>query len=239
MCPCRSDRFARLRRRAWLPVVLAGLLAGCAGPASRPRDASAEAPVAAVADRPAETLISDRDRPRLEHDGEDGFTVTEVVRIGSDVRTDYQRALALLNRGELQAGIDLLEEVVARAPALTAPYIDLGVAYGKQGDQESAEKNLQAALLRAPNHPAALNEMGIVYRRTGRFEAARESYERALAVHPGYHFALLNLGVLCDLFLEDLQCALTSYESYAEIVPDDPQVEMWIADVRNRVGATP
>ena len=81
--------------------------------------------------------------------------------------------------------------------------------------------------------------MGIVYRRTGRFEEARESYERALEVHPGYHFALLNLGVLCDLFLEDLQCALKSYEGYAEIVADDPHVAMWIADVRTRMDITP
>jgi Flp pilus assembly protein TadD len=214
-------------------MFLAGLAFGCAAPAPRTGDVAAQG----VRENTAETRISERDRPRLEHDGEDGFTVTEVIRIGSDVRADYQRALVLLNREQLQAGIDLLEDVVARAPELTAPYIDLGIAYGDLGDQERAEHNLQAALLRAPNHPAALNEMGIVYRRTGRFEAARDSYERALDVHPSYHYALLNLGVLCDLFLEDLQCALQRYESYAELVVDDPHVEMWIADVRNRIGA--
>lgn len=232
MRPCRTEHVSPRLRRLCLLVFVAGLMAGCSTPAPRPGDGPAS-------EAPAHKPISDRDRPRLERDGEDGFTVTEVVRIGSDVRADYQRALGLLNRNELEAGIGLLEDVVARAPELTAPYIDLGVAYGKLGDQEKAEKHLGAALLRAPDHPAALNEMGIVYRRTGRFDAARESYERALGVHPGYHFALLNLGVLCDLFLEDLQCALESYESYAEIVVDDPDVEMWIADVRNRIGTTP
>ena len=175
--------------------------------------------------------------PLRQKDGLSGFTVTEVERIGSDVRADYQRALVLLQRDDLEGGTALLEQVTERAPELTAPYIDLGVAYGRMGEHDKAEKRLQAALTRAPNHPAALNEMGIVYRHTGRFDLARESYERALRVHPGYHYALLNLGVLCDLFLEDLQCALENYQSYAAILGDDPQVDIWIADVRNRMGA--
>ena len=79
-------------------------------------------------------------------------------------------------------------------------------------------------------------ELGILQRRTGRFDAARDSYQRVLAIHPGFHYALLNLGVLCDIFLEDLSCALDSYSKYAEIVVDDPQVGVWIADVQNRLG---
>ena len=33
--------------------------------------------------------------------------------------------------------------------------------------------------------------------------------------------------------------ALAAYEAYALIVPDDPQVDIWIADIRNRLGAGP
>jgi lipoprotein NlpI len=98
-----------------------------------------------------------------------------------------------------------------------------------------AEQNLSRALSLAPNHPVALNEMGILHRRTGNFQSARDHYERALAIHPHYHFALRNLGVLCDLYLEDLECALEQYERYAEIVTDDPDVAIWIADIRNRL----
>jgi Flp pilus assembly protein TadD len=169
-------------------------------------------------------------------DGDLGFTVTEVVRINSGVRADYQEALRLLQQDRVEAGIALLEQIVAQAPEVIAPHIDLGVAYGRLGDHEKAEYSLREALKLAPNHPAALNEMGIVYRRTGRFDAARASYERALSVHPGYHYAQRNLGVLCDLYLADLECALRQYESYAEIVSDDEQVAIWIADIRNRLG---
>jgi len=81
----------------------------------------------------------------------------------------------------------------------------------------------------------ALNELGMLYRRTGKFAAARASYERALSIDPNYHYALRNLGVLCDLYLGDLQCALHTYQSYDELVGNDAQVKIWIADIQNRL----
>ncbi len=174
--------------------------------------------------------------PTLEQDGAYGFTMSEVVRIDSDVRRDYQRAITLLQGEQFDAGIELLVDVTDRAPDVTIPHIDLGVAYLRLERYDDAEIALRKALTLAPNHPVALNEMGILLRKTGRFPAARESYERALAIHPGFHYALLNLGVLCDLYLADLNCALENYRAYAEIVTDDPQVNIWIADLSNRLG---
>lgn len=184
-------------------------------------------------------VIAEKDRARLEVDDTGGFTVTEVVRIDADVRSDYQDALMLLRQERYDAGIALLEEVVARAPGVTAPRIDLGVAYGETKDYENAERSLKSALTLAPDHPVALNELGIIYRKTGRFTEARRSYEQALAVQPGFHFARRNLGVLCDVFLADLRCALEQYQAYQALVPDDQEVQMWIADIQNRVGEGP
>lgn len=210
--------------RCLLGAVALILIAGCSSAPAAPEQA-----------KPDRRAAQDHEPPRLSREGDSGFTVTEVVRIDSDVRRDYQQALTLLQTDRLDEGIDLLESVVGRAPNVTIPHIDLGVAYARRDELEKAEKSLQSALSLAPNHPAALNEMGIVYRRSGRFAAARDSYERALAIHPGFHFALLNLGVLCDLYLQDLPCALTNYERYAEIVTDDDDVDVWIADIRNRL----
>jgi tetratricopeptide (TPR) repeat protein len=172
---------------------------------------------------------------RVEPDGAHGFTLSEVVRVDGDVRRDYQRGAALLQAGDLEAGVEVLETVVERAPEVTNPHIDLGIAYAHLGRLEASEASLRTALALSPNHPAALNELGILQRRTGKFAAARESYERALIGHPGFHFALLNLGVLCDLYLEDLACALESYSRYEAIVPDDRDVAIWIADVERRL----
>jgi Flp pilus assembly protein TadD len=173
---------------------------------------------------------------RIEVQEDVGFTITEEQRISANSRTDYSQALINLELGQYQQGIELLKIVVDEAPTLTAPRIDLGIAYHRSGDLQLAEENLLQALELNPDHPIAHNEMGIIYRKTGRFPEARASYETALAVYPGYHFARRNLAVLCDLYLADLQCALENYEAYMATVPGDDEASMWIADIRNRIG---
>ena len=174
---------------------------------------------------------------RVEIDVDVGFTVTEVVPIRSDVRSDYSRALSFLQQEKYQRGIDLLVEVTDKAPEITTPFINLGIAYSRIRAFDEAESSLNEALALTPDHPVALNELGVVYRKMGRFADARQSYEKALLIHSGFHYARRNLAVLCDLYLEDLRCALENYLTYASVVPDDREVGIWVADIRNRITA--
>ncbi len=167
---------------------------------------------------------------------ETGFTITERSRISSQARTDYERALSLLSQERYVEGIAVLQTVTVAAPDVTAPYIDLAVAYSRVGDHEQAEQALTTADLLSPNNPIVKNELGILYRKTGRFDEARASYESALAVYQGFHFAQRNLGVLCDLYLADLECALQNYRAYLTSVGSDAEVEIWVADIENRLG---
>ncbi len=182
------------------------------------------------------TTQSSRSTARLEIQEAVGFTITEEARIGNDVRADYQSALALLEQGSHEEGVQLLENVAQEAPLFSAPRIDLGIAYHRMGDLDAAEENLLLALEHNFNHPIAHNELGIVYRKTGRFAEARQAYENALAIYPGYHYARRNLAVLCDLYLGDTNCALENYEAYMATVPGDDEASMWIADLKNRSG---
>ncbi len=173
--------------------------------------------------------------PQIEIQDAVGFTITEEARVSGDVRVDYDQALKFLERGELEAGIEVLEAVVEAAPHLSAPRVDLGLAYHLAGQLEAAEKSLDLALEANLNHPNAHNELGIIYRKSGRFAEARRSYEAALAIYPGYHFARRNLAVLCDLYLADLSCALENYEAYMTTVAGDSEVSMWMEDIRYRM----
>lgn len=234
------DNSHRQSRRVIATVIscaLLAILAGCAATSSTSRQAQSS-----IADEqqgsddvarvPRER--SRRDYPEIEAD-ETGFTITEQLRISGEARADYQAALQILRQERYEQGIGMLLDIVEIAPEITAPYIGLGIAYGRTGDLDAAEEALLNALALAPEHPIAHNELGIVYRMTGRFDEARTSYEQALAVYPGFHYARRNLGVLCDLYLADLNCALEHYEAYLAAVDDDPEVSIWIADIRNRL----
>jgi len=169
-------------------------------------------------------------------DGREGFIITEVSEMDGESRRDFDRSVALLKNQDYGRAIELLEKVIERSPAVTAPYIDIAIAYRHIGKQEEAEPYLQTALKLFPEHPVACNEYGLLYRKTGRFAEARAIYERAIARFPDYYPAHRNLGILCDLYLKDPACALEHYEIYSEARPDDPQVKLWIADLRNRIG---
>lgn len=164
-----------------------------------------------------------------------GFTITEEVKVPESVRLQYYEALRHLRDENLQQGITVLEQVAEAAPNVTAPQIDLGVAHHRLGNLDSAEAYLLQALELNSAHPVALNELGIVYRKTGRFKEARRQYEAAIDVYPGYHHARRNLAILCDLYLSDYSCAMNQYEAYMATVPADPEAEMWMTDLRNRM----
>ena len=165
-----------------------------------------------------------------------GFTITQEIRVSGEVRADYDQALLLVAQQPSTPGIALLVRVTEGVPGAIAPHIDLGIAYARAGDLDRAAESCGKALAITPDHPVANNELGIVYRRKGQFAEARAAYEKALAISPSFHFAHRNLAILCDLFLVDLECALTHYEAYSRAVPDDQEAVKWIADLRARSG---
>jgi Tfp pilus assembly protein PilF len=209
---------------AVLILALTALLAGCAT-GGKPIPEPVVTPV--LTEGPSVT--------RLE-DGRDGFIITENPRMTSESRSDFERAVVKMNEGAYAEAADLLEKVIARSPGVTAPYINAAIAYRRLEKLEKAEEYLKEALNLVPMHPVARNEYGLLFRKTGRFAEARAIYEETLTTFPDYHPVRRNLGILCDLYLNDLACALEQYEIYSEAVPDDDHVRLWVADLRIRMG---
>jgi tetratricopeptide (TPR) repeat protein len=211
-------------------TLLAGLLTVLAGCATRgtvlPEPAVASPAPPPVPAGPSVTPLPDGS----------GFVIREVPNSPEDWQSDFAAAVACLDRQDHAGAIELLQQVIAHEPGVTAPYIDIALAYRELGKPEPAEENLKQALELFSAHPVAGNAYGLLLRSGGRFTEARTVYQQVLARFPDYAPAHRNLGILCDLYLNDLECALGQYELYSAANPGDEEVNLWLADLRQRLG---
>jgi len=158
------------------------------------------------------------------------------ITVDSDVEQEFDRALVLLKAENYDAAIELLKGVIEKEKRLPAPYVNLGMAYDRKGDKKQAENAFMKALDLDLAHPQANNELGRLYRKQGRFDEARKAYTNALTRHADYLPIIRNLGILCDMYLQDLDCALEQFELYQKHLPDDKTVGVWVSDVKRRAG---
>ncbi len=183
-----------------------------------------------------EAAVAKRASVRRLDDGREGFTIMETSRMDGASRSSFERAVAMMNEGDFGKAVEFLEKVIERSPGVTAPYINIAIAYERIDKPEQAEQHLKTALTMVPGHPVASNEYGLLLRKAGRFAEARTIYEKTLGTFPEYLPAHKNLGILCDLYLNDPACAIEQYQIYSEAMPEDAQVGIWIADLRMRLG---
>ncbi|MFV8781517.1 tetratricopeptide repeat protein [Microbulbifer sp. SA54] len=156
------------------------------------------------------------------------------VKVSGSVNRDFLQAVEYLQGERYPEAIELLQSVVAREQRLSAPYVNLGIAYFRTGDEKHAEEAFLEALRAAPLDPVASNELAVLYRHQGRFDEARKTYADSLAVHADNLPLIKNLGILCDLYLQDVNCALAQFQLYLNHAPDDTNVSIWVADLKRR-----
>jgi Flp pilus assembly protein TadD len=149
--------------------------------------------------------------------------------------TDYGRALALMQAQQYAAAADLLEAVADGEPRLPDVELNLAIAYTQLGRDVDAELAVGQVLAHMPESSVAHNLQGILNRRAGRFTQARDAYGQALRLRPDYPMAHINLGILCDIYLQNADCAMQHYEEYLSLsATEDSQVALWIADLEQR-----
>jgi Tfp pilus assembly protein PilF len=215
-----------------LPIGLS-LLAGCATSGKAKVEPAQPKPAAS-----AKPIPPPPTGPSVVHytEGREGFVITEPPAMDAQLRADFDQASAMIKEAKYDKAIELLQKVIAQSPGMTAPHINLAIAYRQINKPEEAEKQLKKALELIPGHPVASNEYGFLLRKEGRFAESRQIYEKSLAAFPEYYPIHRNLGILCDLYLKDSACAVQHYEIYSKAMPKDKQVKLWLADLHARLG---
>ena len=222
------------RLRIWFGWPLVGLallaLSGCAAGTAVKKEKTAQTLQEKTGPMGA-TVV------RLEN-GREGFVITETVSVDDAVLAEFENAAAMLGSQNYSGAVDLLEKVIEKSPNVTAPHLNIAIAYDHLDKPKKAEEHLKIVLDIVPGHPVACLHYGLLCRKGGRFKEAREVYEQALAAFPEYYPIHKNLGILCDLYMNDLGCAMEHYETYSAEMPGDEQVKLWIADLRTRIGSS-
>lgn len=162
-------------------------------------------------------------------------SVQQDIVVDDNVKIMFTQALTYLQQQEYDEAITLLEALITKERRLSAPFVNLGIAYSRTGETKKAEQSFIAALRLDVGQAVANNELGLLYRKSGRLGAARVAYENAVAQHPDYLPARKNLGILCEIYLHDLACALEQYQAYMEHKPDDETISRWALELKQRI----
>lgn len=160
--------------------------------------------------------------------------------IPPEATQQFDNAVNLMGSGNTAAAEQAFRTLSSAYPSYSGALLNLGILQAKAGKLEDAQKTLQSAIERKADNAAAYNQLGIVYRRLGRFQDADEAYKKALQIDPNYAIAHLNMGVLCDLYLQQPQRALESYERYLQLATaPDTKVNSWVTELKARLGTEP
>lgn len=151
------------------------------------------------------------------------------------IDSNYGSAIELMKNKKYQDAARILEQAIITNDEHIAAYINLGIAYTELGKKEDAKNVLLIATSKAPKNAVAHNQLGIIYRQIGDFKNARKTYKKSISIDSKYSNAFLNLGILCDIYLNDLPCAISNYTKYQELGnQEDKQLSMWISDLKMR-----
>ena len=119
-----------------------------------------------------------------------------VAQLNSDAETEYQKALAFHEAGELPEAVAVYQRVINLDPTYDAAYVNLSLIFIAVDDLDSAKPLLQQVLelpdreeFPASVHAIAHYNLGIIQFRRGAMVEALSETEQALAIAPDFEQA--------------------------------------------------
>lgn len=174
--------------------------------------------------------------------GEPGDYEKKLVGIDlAPVQEQYRKALELMDSGDLERAEAELITLTSEMPKLSEPFVTLGLLAQRSGDDtlalERARQWYERALKANRREDRAHHQLAVLARKSGDFKLAERHYQAAMAIRPDKAVYHRNAGILYDIYLGQLLVALQEYETFLKLNGEDEQVQLWIVDLKNRIGA--
>ncbi|EKF75144.1 hypothetical protein A11A3_05609 [Alcanivorax hongdengensis A-11-3] len=206
-------------------------LAGCATTGQTGLEGGAHGATSKYAEQKSGGAAADSDAihiPPVPHD-------PKVEKLAAKAGPEYARAMQTLAGGDADKALVMFQSLASRYPQLSGPQVNIGLIHLQRKEFDQARTALEKALEINEVNPYAHNALGLVLREQGQFQQARQHYERALVLDPQYARAHFNLAVLGELYLQDLNLALTHFRAYQRLQKEEDQnVANWIVDLERR-----
>ncbi|MGR6431946.1 sulfotransferase [Rhizobium sp. PAMB 3174] len=110
-------------------------------------------------------------------------------------RADYDRLVAMYQRGMLRETLQAATAMAARYPSAFIIHNVLGLTQAGLQNWTAAITSYERALSLNPRAPEILTNLGIALEKTGNISGAIDAHRRALAISPGFLDAFNNLGL--------------------------------------------
>jgi tetratricopeptide (TPR) repeat protein len=133
----------------------------------------------------------------------------------------FERALALLQKGNYREADPLLQSLHARFPDDEEVLFNYGMMLSDQGRLDLASSLLAHLVELTPDHSHGWTALGVARSRRRDAQGALEAFQTALRLDPANAYAMRNAGAL--LIEADPAAALPLFEKAAALLPDDQQ----------------
>jgi tetratricopeptide (TPR) repeat protein len=154
-------------------------------------------------------------------------------RIGISIVLQRLGNLKLAN-GDNAGGLEILNKAVHTDSSNIDAQIDLGIAYFRGGDYNSAKKCVQSVLKAEGDNFRALNLLGKIDFMQGNFEIAANELQAALAITPDFDVAY-SLA-LADLQLKKLPQATVLFDEMQASLADTPGLHTLLGQAYRQTG---
>jgi tetratricopeptide (TPR) repeat protein len=135
-----------------------------------------------------------------------------------------------MGKGQPQKALPLLKKLAQLKPEYESGSKLLAAAYFETGDFADARGYYEGYLRLRPDDAPAFNDLANCYYKLGDYETAERIYAEALEIDDRLGASYRNLG-LAKLHLGKPEEALHLLRSYADLVPEDLEINLAIGDI--------